>query len=143
MAGSVGRHKPGTRRREHLAGRRIHARANHDSKTYLIAKLTLVLSLIALALTLPMVPWGFKALAAARYAFVPDPPQWILSAWLTAPFLGILSLVLGAVSRRRIRRSSGRLTGLGIVANAKAIVWSAAVLWTFPALAGLSQAGAP
>lgn len=47
-----------------------------------------------------------------------------------APLLGVTSLVMASAASRKIKRSSGQLTGRGLVVVAKAVAWLGAVVWT-------------
>ena len=95
---------------------------------HLLARLALILGLIAFALTLPVLPFTFDVLMGDEQ--YPASSDWTGYPWLAAPFIGIVSLVVGARARRRIEQPPVQLADLHVVAVAKRIAWLAAIPWS-------------
>lgn len=104
---------------------------------YPLARLALILGLVAFALTLPILPYTWPVLTGDRDMFG-NSANWADILWIAAPLIGILSLIVGAVARRRIGRSPRRLTGLRIVAVANKIAWLAAIPWALTFLGAMA-----
>lgn len=104
------------------------SRPDSDLHEHPLARLTLILALVAFALTLPALPYTMPVLSGANELY-PASSDWTGPLWEAAPLVGILSLIVGAVARRRIGRSPDRLTGLRSVRLAKKIAWLAAIPW--------------
>jgi len=96
--------------------------SNLAPRRHPLAVPALILALVAFAATLP---WLIFELATAS--------AWgAVMGWMyaVAPLLGITSLVMASAASRKIKCSSGQLTGREIVDAAKGMAWVGAVAWT-------------
>jgi hypothetical protein len=111
-------------------------RPDRDLHGYPLARLALILALVAFALTVPILPYTLPVLTGDRNLYG-DSANWAYLLWVAAPLVGILSLNVGAVARRRIGRSPDRPAGLRSVTVAKTIAWLAAIPWAMTFLGAI------
>lgn len=120
---------------------RVPPRPDRDPHMDSFALLALGLGLVAFGLTLPFLPGAFKVLGSHGPASQADLAMAGIGVWAIAAPLGIVSLVLGLVARRRIYGSFGRLTGRAVATGAVTIACLGAISWVMPVCAGFSQSG--
>jgi len=97
-----------------------------------VGALAVILALMALALAVLGAAWGWD----------PEPPRWLSETWfwviwLSAPLVGIPSLILAVKARQHIRRDPTTLTTKLFISTAMAFAWAALALWFFELLTGM------